>query len=216
MEIRVNCNKKIELNNFNKLKIIKINILSYNLNNDTLNGDVKVTGEYLKNDNDELMWFEDLIPFTIVFNQENVNVDTIYIENDNYKIIDHCGVYLNFDIVVKYSVIEQLNNKDEVVEVPVETEQLQQVSNSTFNKENLITAKYESILDNILDVRENNENKPEYIIKNQSTNYKTITVYYLHDEKELEIISKERRIPIQDLYKKNEDFNKSHRIILNE
>ena len=52
MEIRLNCFNSVELNGFTKLKNIKLEIISYNLNGNVLSGDVKTTGEYYKQ-NDE-------------------------------------------------------------------------------------------------------------------------------------------------------------------
>ena len=52
--------------------------------------------------------------------------------------------------------------------------------------------------------------------KNQTTTNNKITVYYVSKENELETISKERRISINDIYKSNSDFEKTRRIIINE
>ena len=194
MEIRLNCNKIIELNNFDKLKLIKINIYSYKLEEDNLNGDVKVEGDYYKKDCLESMGFEELIPFTIVFNNKNVKIENIFIENDSYTINSNVGVEVSFDIIVKYSLIENKNVNDSVIEVPVEIEEVVQVSNKMLEEVEDITAKYETLLDELFDVRQDSNN----------------------NENELDIISRERRIPLQDLYKQNEDYSANHRIIIND
>ena len=81
MEIRLNCFDTIELNGFKKLEMIQLNVLSYNLKDDTLKGDVKINGEYLKGDETTGKNFEDLIPFTIVFRSSNISIDKVSIEN---------------------------------------------------------------------------------------------------------------------------------------
>ncbi len=216
MEIRLNCNKIIELNNFDKLKLIKINIYSYKLEEDNLNGDVKVEGDYYKKDCLESMGFEELIPFTIVFNNKNVKIENIFIENDSYTINSNVGVEVSFDIIVKYSLIENKNVNDSVIEVPVEIEEVVQVSNKMLEEVEDITAKYESLLDELFDVRQDSNNNENQFIKKQKDSYKTISIFYINNEKELDIISRERRIPLQDLYKQNEDYSATHRIIIND
>ena len=64
MEIRISCNKLIKLDNLKNLKNIEINVLSYNLDKNELNGDVKVKGEYYQLDT-ELYSFNDELPFTV-------------------------------------------------------------------------------------------------------------------------------------------------------
>ena len=109
-----------------------------------------------------------------------------------------------------------------------------------------ITQEYDDLLSKILDVRNdeninsNNNNKEleleekelniktslnnvniikdnnKVTFKNQTTTNNKITVYYVSKENELETISKERRISINDIYKSNSDFEKTRRIIINE
>ena len=162
------------------------------------------------------MGFEELIPFTIVFNNKNVKIENIFIENDSYTINSNVGVEVSFDIIVKYSLIENKNVNDSVIEVPVEIEEVVQVSNKMLEEVEDITAKYETLLDELFDVRQDSNNNENQFIKKQKDSYKTISIFYINNEKELDIISRERRIPLQDLYKQNEDYSATHRIIIND
>lgn len=231
MIIRVNCNNILNLNNFNKLKVIRLDILSYKLNKDTLVGDVKISGEYFKKEISESTCFEDIVPFTVVFRNEKVKIHNVLIENDVYKLIENQGVDVNFDLVVNYSIKdenENEENKEKIIEVPVEiNDDLQMVINEIEDEKEIIE-KYENILDELLYTREEtqenvldniqfdniNENKVSF--KNQSTTYNNISIFYLSNEKQMESISRERRISISDLYKQNSDFEKTKRIIIND
>lgn len=268
MEIRVNCNNLVSLNNFKSLKLIKLGVLSYNLNKATLTGDVKISGEYIKEDNAE-MGFEEIVPFTVVFRNEMIKIEKIFIDNDKYNTNNIQGVDVTFDLVVIYSLIEENNNnndekKDEenhnqepeeekIIEVPVEIEDETQmvqgdVIDELIEEAEKITQEYDDLLSKILDVRNdeninlNNNNDYKELemeekelntttslnnvkmikdnnkvsFKNQTTTNNKITVYYVSKENELETISKERRISINDIYKSNSDFEKTRRIIINE
>ena len=80
--MRLNCFNSVELNGFTKLKNIKLEIISYNLNGNVLSGDVKTTGEYYKQNDEKSKGFEDIVPFEIVFRDSNIKVDKIFIENE--------------------------------------------------------------------------------------------------------------------------------------
>ena len=88
MIIRVKCNKNIELNQFHNLESIELNVLSYKLEKDTLNGDVKINGIYALFDSEEKRNFEDIVPFLVVFRDENIEINNIEIENKVFDIID--------------------------------------------------------------------------------------------------------------------------------
>ncbi len=242
MEIRLNCNNSLNLNNFEKLKLIRLEIITYNLIKDTLKGDVKVSGEYFKKNNENNFEFEDIIPFTIVFSNNNVNIDNIYIDNDKYDINKEIGVNLSFEIVVNYSIKDDYSetkdtDQNDTIEIPVENEEIEIVSNcdnSEIDEMNLITeeakeimSEYDKLLDEIMNnTGDRNDDKNNNItlinanetllLKNQKTSYNTITVFYLKQENELENISKQRKISINELYKLNDDFSKTRRIIINE
>lgn len=250
MEIRLKCNDSLELNNLDNLKTILLDILSYNLIGDTLKGDVMIDGEYFMKGEEQPRGFEDIVPFTMVFRNDNIQIDDITIDNFNYEISKDNIISLKFEIVVEYTILDN-KEKEEIIEVPVEIDSYEEVStnndvieenyccvkkdldneikeetvnkelndeiNKSIKEETTITEKYDQLLDKIMnvrnDVKETKELKP---FLNQKTSYNSITVFYLNKESEIESISKERRISIQDIYNKNDDFAKTRRIIINE
>ena len=225
MEIRISCNKLIKLDNLKNLKNIEINVLSYNLDKNELNGDVKVKGEYYQLDT-ELYSFNDELPFTVVFRNDKVVIKNINIENEDFDEKINEGVFVKFELVVNYSILEEINNdKDEnVIEVPVEIEEeVDEVSNNNVINEMLvesekITKEYTELLEQFLGVRNNEKTRDsnKVYLDNQATTFKNITIYYLDKENEIEMISKEKRISVNDIYKNNSDFEKTRRIIINE
>jgi len=210
------------------------------------------------------MEVEDIVPFTVVFRNEKVKIEKVFIDNDIYNTKDIQGVDVTFDLVVVYSLIEEENNSNDkpneednkedeiIIEVPVEVEDDSQmvqgdVIDELIEEAEKITKEYDELLSKVLNSRndevelepndyqeieykEDEETKlqPKYSnvniikdnnkvsFKNQSTTNNKVTVYYVNKENELETISKERRISINDIYKTNSDFEKTRRIIINE
>lgn len=244
MEIRLKCNDSLELNNFNNLKTILLDVLSYNLIGNTLNGDVMIDGEYFIKSEDNPRGFEDIVPFTMVFRDNNLEIENVSIDNFNYDITEENIIKLYFEIVVIYSIVKKDNEnnlEEEVIEVPVEIDQVEETSKKIIDEENYvylndnnitnsinniitdtndlenqITKKYDELLDEIMSVRETKTKDNNLVVNKQKTTYKSITVFYLDKESEIENISKERRISIQEIYKNNDDFINTKRIIINE
>lgn len=244
MEIRLKCNDSLELNNFDNLKTILLDVLSYNLIGNTLKGDVMIDGEYFIKNEDNPRGFEDIVPFTMVFRDNNLEIENVLIDNFNYDITEENIIKLYFEIVVIYSIVEkdtENNLKEEVIEVPVEIDQVEEVSKKNLDEENYvylndnnitnninniitdtndlenqITKKYDELLDEIMSLRETKTKDNNLVVNKQKTTYKSITVFYLDKESEIENISKERRISIQEIYKNNDDFINTKRIIINE
>lgn len=226
MEIRLNCFNSIELNGFTKLKNIKLEILSYDFKNKLLSGDVKTTGEYLKNDDLNPKGFEDIVPFEIMFADTNVLIKNLHIENELFTFKETVGIKMQYEIVVEYEILdEKLDNEEEIIEVPVEIEDTEAVA--SYNEPVIIDVKKEEdIIENItkeyeIKLEKALKNRNPIIdnkvsFKNQTCTYKTISVYYLNQEKQIEEISREKRISINNLYKFNDDFTKTHRLIVNE
>jgi len=242
MEIRLNCFNSVELNGFFKLKNIKLEIISYNLNNNILSGDVKTTGEYFKINDEKSKGFEDIVPFEIVFKDTNIKIDSLYIENELFTFKETVGIKMQYEIVVHYSLLfkNQITDEEKEIEVPVEIEEEYAVINEDISKydvsledkkcdfmenvsdkENEITEYYDKKLyeafnDRLINNVNLNNTKDKVSFFNQKSTFKTITVYYLNKENEIELIAKEKRIAINQLYNNNDDFSKTHRLIVNE
>lgn len=216
MIIRVKCNKNVELNQFHNLESIELNVLSYKLEKDTLNGDVKINGIYALFNSEEKRNFEDIVPFLVVFRDENIKIDNIEIENKVFDIIE-TGIDINFDLVVNYSLLEKIENSQEV-EVPVEIEEVMPVfSNNVYDK---IQNDYDKKLENIMNTRNTliYESKKDANIsfKNLKSDKKTISVFYFEKESEIEKISKQSHKTIQEIYNDNKDLNNKKRIVIHE
>lgn len=210
MEIRIKCEHEINLDQFVKTEMVELEISSFFLKNDTLNGDVKLFGTYQKNINDNLthQGFEDLIPFTVVFRDSNVKVNNITIDN---QVIEENsdGIKCSFILIVEYDLEEK------IIEVPVETEQ-EIIKVSTESNE--ITDEYTKKLEEKMNVREtvNLVNDSNVSFGWLKDNYASINVYYLQDEKEIEKIANEKRVSIASVLNQNDDFNQTRRIIIDE
>ena len=132
---------------------------------------------------------------------------------------------MSFEIVVEYD-LKDKHKEDDEIEVPVEIVEEEMVFNEIkelASEEDEITKHYDDILDSIFNNTNDRDSNVKLNIKqektdfkSQKTSYKTITVFYLKNENEMENISKERRISIQDLYKKNDDFQSTKRLIIND
>ena len=216
MIIRVKCNKNVELNQFHNLESIELNVLSYKLEKDTLNGDVKINGVYALFNSEEKRNFEDIVPFLVVFRDENIKIDNIEIENKVFDIIE-TGIDINFDLVVNYSLLEKIENSQEI-EVPVEIEEVMPVfSNNVYDK---IQDDYDKKLENIMNTRNTliYESKKDANIsfKNLKSDKKTVSVFYFEKESEIEKISKQSQKTIQEIYNDNKDLNNKKRIVIHE
>lgn len=231
MEIRLNCFNSVELNGFTKLKNIKLEIISYDFNNKLLSGDVKTTGEYFKLNDEKSKGFEDIVPFEIMFSDSNIKITNLFIENELFTFKETVGIKMQYEIVVEYDIFDnEIKEEDEeFIEIPVEIDntesvmEINDVKNISYEEENelnidsLITKQYDIKLDKAMSNRNKNINNNDTInFTHQHCSYKTITVYYLNNEKQIEMISKEKRKSINELYKTNDDFSKTHRLIVDE
>lgn len=211
MEIRIKCEHEIILNQFLKLENINYEVSSYTLKGDTLIGDVKIGGTYEKQgiDNVTHQGFEDLVPFTVVFRDENVKIMDIVVENEKEQQND-LGLISSFDLFVIYELIDK---QEEIIEVPYEiNEEIIKVSNENEN----ITEEYSKKLEEKFNVRENVMENEKIDFRFLPENYQSIHVYYLNNEKEIESIANEKRIAIERVLKNNNDFSQTRRIIIDE
>ncbi len=113
MELKINCNQSIQLDKFISIDAINSEVSFYELKNDTLSGDVKLYGEYIKQIKDEKQkkGFEEIVPFTVVFRTNNFIIDNIIIENFSYNVIENQGIDCQFNIMIYY----HLDDKNEEI-----------------------------------------------------------------------------------------------------
>lgn len=122
MEIKIYCDASVKIENFNSAFNVKCSIVDYKKVNDTLDGNILITGEFIKDNLDEKYPFSEVVPFAIVFKNENFKIDSVVTKNFTFQEIVNQGIEANFDIVVKYQQTGP-KNKEEIIEVPLEEEE---------------------------------------------------------------------------------------------
>lgn len=249
MEIKINSNALVSLSKLVKLEEVKSKILSYKLKDQTLSGDAVIYGKYYKKDNKKgiseiLVEFEEIVPFTVVFNRDSVAIESVEVEEFKYELIEE-GIKCSFIIEIEYDdefqevpiepsyeleekeediyeVLKEMN--DEISEI---TDKLDEKLEEFFedrNEESYIEADEEEyiteeqeIIDNELIIENNNNiiTKKEGFIKNFKNEGKCIiSIYYTNSPSDIEKISKQENIGIDKLYKDNENTGFNDRIIV--
>ena len=122
MEIKINSNAQINLSNIVEVEFVETKVSSYKLKEQTLSGDVLIYGKYKKKDpkkqnSEYTVEFEDIVPFTVVFNRNNINIDEVEIENFKYEMIEE-GIKCSFIIEIEYNDEEKEDEFEEVEIVP--------------------------------------------------------------------------------------------------
>lgn len=229
MEIKINSNAEVSLSKLVSLESIESKILFYKLKDQTLIGDVSIYGKYLKKDNkkpanDVVVEFEEIVPFTIVFNRENIKIDEVKIEDFKYELFED-GVKCSFVIEIEYN--------DEFQEVPIEPnyeledEEKIEVLKEMNDEISEITNKLDEKLEEFFEDREESDelieeevnknfiNKKEGYSKKFKNEGKTvISIYYTNAPGDIEKISKKENVGIDILYKSNENSGFDNRIIV--
>lgn len=182
MELRICCDAAVKLLKMTDVVDVECNIDSYTVKGDTLEGNILIRGNYVKDNLEEKFAFSEFVPFTIVFKDRNYLVNHISVQEFECQEIINQGIECKFNIVVDYTPQE--------VEVPVETgeavpvqefpeagaeiieEKQQEVMDAveveTMNDEEIkaeINKKYDDLLNEILEAREDeNFYEPEKAI----------------------------------------------------
>ena len=102
MDLKMNYNSFIKLKDFFKVLNISAEIDEYNVKNDTLEGVLHIKGKYLRRDNVSEEYFLEKIPFSIVINDQDFEVEDINCIDFEYIGVEGRGVDVSFDILVKY------------------------------------------------------------------------------------------------------------------
>lgn len=249
MEIKINSNALVSLNKIVKLGEVKSKILSYKLKEQTLVGDAVIYGKYYKKDNKKtvnevLVEFEEIVPFTVVFNRENVVVESVEVKDFKYELLDDA---------LKCSFVIEIEYNDEYHEVPIEpsyeldeeNENVYEVLKEMNDEISQITEKLDEKLEEFFEDRneehleeiekynvpneeqeielndnlviENNNiiTKKDGFIKNFKNDGKCIiSIYYTNSPNDIEKISKQENIGIDKLYKDNENLSFNDRVIV--
>lgn len=244
MELTINCGSFVEINKL--LSIAEMNgfIDKYNLDENFLEGTAVLKGKYVKDDSGEFFEFKKEVPFTLVFKDKNININTIDIVDLHFSEVINQGIETNFEIFVEYDVQERDNfiiNSEEKEDFIIESKENDFINESEENEiieeinfgdieEELeeikeeITKSYDDLLDEILLGNNVVKDNVEVNVMKKENNrvtftrfkekYSTYSVYYPKDEREVEKICGDNNRSLDEVYKNNGDFNEKRRIIL--
>jgi len=102
MNLRICCEANVELEDYHKVDSVNYNVKNYNLTNESLNGFVSVNGMYLNQNNEVCNYCKD-VPFTVMFNNKNYNIESINLDNFDYYEIVNNGIVCSFDLLIDYN-----------------------------------------------------------------------------------------------------------------
>lgn len=221
MDLKVNHNVFIKLKEFFKLQDISAEVDQFTLNEELLEGTLEVKGKYVKRDNVTEEYFSEKVPFSITFNNKDIDVLDILCSDLEYVTVDGRGVDVSFDILVKY---------EEVIEVPIRLEDdelVQEVSKieveplSTVDYERIKeaeTTRIDGLLKSVLEVKDDNHPTDEIVIRGIPDGKSHISVCYYESENDLVKVCNNKGIAIDTVFKENQkyDINKYHRVIIND
>lgn len=237
----IDCEKRIELNGYNYLNNIDVNINNYEQNNQLITGDIKIVVDY--NQENELNVLEEIVPFEVNLYNENYNnvlIDEISIINFRYYEIVNQGLQCSFQIKITLKEKECLEEKEELKEG---IEVFNDFVNIVDPLEEEIKEKYDDLLDEIfneeqsLEVIENeqeiveqqedreislvtsvceriDDNKLSF--RNISETSGTYRIYYPRSENEIDKVCVSENVSLTNIYNNslNKEFSKKKRIII--
>lgn len=222
-------NLKVDSNAFTTLTgmvgISSVNIENYNneLKDKCLMGNIRIFGNYYGNkieDDQNLQSFENIIPYEIVFTQDNIQVNNLEIENFEYYEVAGRGIETSFIISVDYDFydVREKENLDALKE------------EITSEIDEVLQEKLEVVEDNFLEVTlDQDRNDQQEIITNdieilpkskvnkEETKYQIKVIYYKDDEVVKDLCQK-HNLEYDYVLKENQKyaFNENHRIIISE
>ncbi len=175
MELRICCETKIELDDYVKVEEIVGSIGDYTFSNGELNGEVNVTGTYLKKD-ETTDTFTKKVPFTLMFKNASYNIEVVRTDNFKYYEIVNNGIECSFEIYAQYemkisegSIPNIISEEKETVE-PIETKLVAEEITENAITDNVITDNAISIDSNISDI-DVLDNAPEQVITDIKEKY---------------------------------------------
>lgn len=235
MELKICCDASVKLERMSNVMEVECNVGDYKVDGDTLTGDIIIRGNYIQDVLEEHHEFDEVVPFTIVFNEKNYVVEGITIQDFTCQEVINQGLECNFNVLVNYTPegtnVEVPEKEDDAEEIEVETEEnIIEVSDDDIKNE--IDKKYDNLLNEILEARadqnflEKNDNIKvrsneecsdcRGLLKDIPDNYVSYRVYYTSKESDIETIAKKEKVSIDKVYKdnKNNDIVNKKRIIV--
>lgn len=241
MELRICCDASVKLEKMANVNHVDCQIGDYELRGDTLNGNIEIRGEYIRDNLDEVYPFSETVPFTLVFKDKNYHIDNIAVQDFSCQEIINHGIECNFNILVEYSPKADAEKKDDAGmaasgetltpaeitagELDIEGE----IDDEAVKEE--INQKYDALLKEVLESRDDNffaeakkvtvrgaEKKEECksAIGSIRNSYASYRVYYTTKESDIESICKREQVSPDKIYSDNRetDFLNKKRIII--
>ena len=106
MELTINCGSFVEINKLLSIGEINGYVDKYNLEENFLEGTAVLSGKYIKDDSGDIFEFKKEVPFTLVFKDKNININTIDIHNLHFSEVINQGIETTFEIYVEYDIVE--------------------------------------------------------------------------------------------------------------
>ncbi|HEY8395168.1 MAG TPA: hypothetical protein VIK96_00155 [Bacilli bacterium] len=103
MELRICCDASVKLEQMRNVNEIHCRIDNYKIKGDMLEGNIRISGNYMKDDMNNTYDFNELVPFTIVFKDKNFQVENIEVQDFECQEIVNQGIECQFNIVVVYN-----------------------------------------------------------------------------------------------------------------
>ena len=236
MNLKMNYSSFIKLKDFFELLDIGAEIKDYKTTNDILEGNLEIRGKYLKKDAITDAFFSEIIPFTVVFNDNDYEIMDIACVNLDTVNIEGRGIDVTFDIDVTYDNYQMipvqlpedpadtfLMEMSEEIRVEEESEQDQEKTGETTEDEetNLETeplSTVESLLKSTLNYKDDNYPTEEVVIRGIKEKKDKVRVCYYQNDAELEKLSAKYNISLNALFKENRNgnINQYRRVIIHE
>ncbi len=241
MELRICCDASVKLDKLTNVNHVDCQIGDYELTGDTLNGNIEIRGEYIKDNLEDVYPFSEIVPFTLVFKDKNYHIENIAVQDFSCQEIINQGIECNFNILVEYSPKAVAEKKEETAaEDFVETltpaeitagelDIAEDFDDETAKEE--INQKYDALLKEVLESRDDNffaeekkvtvrgdEKKEECksALGNIKNSYASYRVYYTGKESDIEDICRREKVSLDKVYNDNRetDFLNKKRIII--
>ncbi len=231
MNLMMNFNNFVKLKDFFKLTDIGAEVVDYSVVDNNLEGVLFVQGKYVLKEKMIEESFNKRIPFSIMFTSNDIEVDDILCESLDTVEIDGRGIDINFDIKVDYEIIDEIpvktfENVEEVVNLndvnDTEENIVELVDSQDFlNIEEIKeaeTKRMDELLKSTLVYKDDNLPTQEAVARCLKESKSKIKVCYYQTEKELERVSTQNNISLNQLYEENKenDINKYRRVIIND
>ena len=139
MILRINCNSSVNLKNLKEVSEIKSSILDYKLLNNQLNGNLLLSGKYISNIDMLVYEFNDLIPFSVMFNEVIDEIKNVSCEDFTYKHDDKNSeaIIVTFSLKVEYTnpIIKEEDEVQKQIDNTINEVLDKEIENRSYNEE---------------------------------------------------------------------------------